>query len=167
MARSGHAGAAVEEAAELRVVLARLHRQLRARSGHDITPSQASALARIEQCGPLRLGTLAEAEGTTPATLSRVIDSLAQRGLIERFTDPVDGRASLVRLSEEGGALLADLRARSTAALRTALGCLSEAERGVLQRALPVLGTLTDLLQGGGDDITHVAVTVGDHGTTS
>ena len=38
---------AVEEASGLRVALVRIYRQLRARSGSDITPSQSSALARI------------------------------------------------------------------------------------------------------------------------
>src|SRR5664280_2715863 len=89
---------AVEEATGLGVAIVRIQRQLRARSGSDMTPSQSSALARIEQDGPLRLGALAELEGTTAATMSRVIDSLADRSLIERVPDPVDGRASLVRL---------------------------------------------------------------------
>ena len=65
--------AAVEEASDLRVALLRIQRQLRARSGSDITPSQSSALSRIEQAGPVRLGSLAELEGTTAATMSRVI----------------------------------------------------------------------------------------------
>jgi hypothetical protein len=51
-------------------------------------PSQSSALSRIEQAGPVRLGSLAELEGTTAATMSRVIDSLADRQLIERVPDP-------------------------------------------------------------------------------
>ena len=83
----------VEEASGLRVALVRIHRQLRVHSGTDITLSQSSALARIEQVGPVRLGALAELEGTTPATMSRVIDSLADRSLIERVPDPLDGRA--------------------------------------------------------------------------
>ncbi|HEY5098035.1 MAG TPA: MarR family transcriptional regulator, partial [Acidimicrobiales bacterium] len=81
---------AVEEASALRVALVRIQRQLRAKSGADITPSQSSALARIEQSGPVRLGSLAELEGTTAATMSRVIDSLADRRLIERVADPLD-----------------------------------------------------------------------------
>lgn len=137
---------AVEEAARLRVVLLRFYRQVRSHSGHDITPSQSSALSRIEQCGPLRLGALAEAEGTTPATLSRLIDGLAGRGLIERLPDPCDGRASLIQLSPQGGALLAELRSRSTAALRAALSCLSDEQRAVLAGALPVLEALTDAM---------------------
>jgi DNA-binding MarR family transcriptional regulator len=137
----------VEEASDLRVALVRVYRQLRMRAGSGITPSQSSALARIESDGPVRLGTLAELEGTTPATMSRVIDSLADLGLIERVTDPLDGRARLVQLSPEGGALLTDLRRRNTEALRTAIADLDDAERATVTAAIPVLQHLSDLLQ--------------------
>jgi DNA-binding MarR family transcriptional regulator len=139
--------ATVGEASGLRVALVRIYRQLRVRSGSDITPSQSSALARIEDAGPIRLGTLAELEGTTAATMSRVVDSLELRGLIERVPDPLDGRASLVRLSPDGGAMLQDLRARNTEALRGALDQLSAEERDVVRVAIPVLERLSTLLQ--------------------
>ncbi len=140
---------AVEEASGLRVALLRIQRQLRSKTASDITPSQSSALARIEQSGPVRLGTLAELEGTTAATMSRVIDSLADRHLIERVPDPLDGRASLVRLSPQGGALLHEIRARYTEVLRGALAELTGEEQRVLRRAVPVLERLSDLLQSG------------------
>ncbi len=138
---------AVEEATGLRVAIVRIQRQLRARSGSDITPSQASALARIEQDGPLRLGALAELEGTTAATTSRVIDSLSDRNLIERVPDPLDGRASLVQLSPEGGALVHELRTNYTEALRNALSELTPAERKVIRETIPVMARLSELLQ--------------------
>jgi len=141
------ADGSVEEASGLRVALVRIHRQLRARSGSDITLSQSSALARIEQEGPVRLGTLAELEGTTAATMSRVIDSLADRHLIERVADPLDGRARLVRLSPEGGALLRGIRTRNTEVLRSALDQLDDDERRVVREAIPVLEHLSDRLQ--------------------
>jgi DNA-binding MarR family transcriptional regulator len=140
-------GDAVEEAAGLLVALTRINRQLRARAvNKDVTPSQTSALARIEQLGPLRLGVLAEVEGTTAATMCRVIDTLELRNLITRVPDPDDGRASNLQLSDEGGALLAELRSRSTEALRGALSDLSRAEHGVVLQAIAMLERLSDLL---------------------
>jgi DNA-binding MarR family transcriptional regulator len=141
--------AEVEEAAELRVILVRLQRQLRARSDNYLTPSQVSVLARVEQSGPLRMGALAEAEGTSPATVCRLIDSLAQDGLIERVPDPLDGRASLVQASVEGASLLGAVRAQGTAALRGALDDLSPREQSLIRNALPALQALTDRLQTG------------------
>ena len=146
-----HAGGydvdAVEEATGLGVAIVRIQRQLRARAGSDMTPSQSSALARIEQDGPLRLGALADLEGTTAATMSRVIDSLSDRSLIERVPDPLDGRASLVRLRPEGGELLHRLRARYTEALRSALSELTPAEQKVIHDTIPVMARLSELLQ--------------------
>ena len=143
----GQQAGAIEEASGLRVALVRIHRQLRVHSGTDITLSQSSALARIEQAGPVRLGTLAELEGTTAATMSRVIDSLGDRSLIERVVDPLDGRARLVQLSPEGGALLREIRTRNTEAIRAAVAGLDGDERRVLSEAIPVLEHLSDLMQ--------------------
>ena len=140
---------AVGEATDLRVALVRIQRQLRSKTASDITPSQSSALSRIEQSGPVRSGTLAELEGTTAATMSRVIDSLADRHLIDRVPDPLDGRASLVRLSPQGGALLNEIRARYTEVLRGAMAELTDEEQRVVRRAVPVLERLSDLLQAG------------------
>lgn len=142
-------GDAVREAAGLLVALTRITRQLRARSrsaSDDVTPSQTSALARIEQLGPLRLGTLAEAEGTSAATMCRVVDGLEERSLITRVPDPDDGRASNLQLSSEGGALLSELRARSTEVLRSALAELSADERDVVIETIAVLERLGELL---------------------
>ena len=142
-------GDAVGEAAGLLVALTRISRQLRARSRSavdDVTPSQTSALARTEQLGPLRLGTLAEVEGTSAATMCRVVDRLEERKLITRVPDPVDGRASNLESSREGGALLAELRARSTEALRSALGELNVDEHEVVAATISVLERLSDLM---------------------
>ncbi len=139
----------MREAAGLLVALTRINRQLRARSrsaSDDVTPSQTSALARIEQLGPLRLGTLAEAEGTSAATMCRVVDGLEERRLITRVPDPDDGRASNLQLSSEGGALLSELRARSTEVLRSALAELSADERDVVIETIAVLERLGELL---------------------
>lgn len=89
---------------------------------------------------------LAEAEGTTAATMCKVIDSLEERALIERVADPQDGRASLIQLGAQGGALLSELRQRSTEALRTAMGEMTAVERETISRAIPVLEHLSELL---------------------
>ena len=133
-------------ATTLMVALARVHRQLRVLSTNDITSSQISALARIKQMGPLRMGALAEAEGTTAVTMCKVINGLEERRLITRVPDPLDGRASLVEVGREGETLLSDLRARSTEALRGALAELNGAEHENVVAAIPVLERLSDIL---------------------
>jgi DNA-binding MarR family transcriptional regulator len=146
------ADAALDTAVALRVAVARIHRALRARAERQVTASQSSALARIEQLGPVRLGVLAHHEGVTAATMSKVVDGLEERGLIERVADEADGRASLVRLSVDGSATLNDLRATSTLAISAALSEIGASERAELSRALPVLERLAELLTAGPSD---------------
>lgn len=136
----------VQDATRLRVALTRLTRQLRTRSAVDVSPSQISALTRLDQCGPLRLGALAEAEGTSAPTVSRMVDILEERRLVERVPDPADGRASLIGLTRQGRVLLDELRERSTELLRSGLDELSAADREALRAALPVLEALVERL---------------------
>lgn len=136
----------LETAVDLRVAVARIHRALRTRPDRQVTASQSSALARIEQDGPVRVGVLAALEGVSAATMSKVVDALAEHGLIERVADEADGRASLVRLSRDGAATLHELRTSSTLAISTALGELSRVEASTLRAALPVLARVAELM---------------------
>ena len=137
----------VNTAVGLRVAVARIYRSLRARSDHQLTPSATSALARIAHGGPLRLGVLAQLEGIAPATMSKVVDNLETQRFIVRVPDVLDGRASLIELSDEGVALLHQIRSISTRAIDQALASLSATERGALDRAVPILEKLSELLQ--------------------
>lgn len=136
----------VNEAVALRVALTRVHRQLRIRIGSDLTASQASALARIEQAGALRLTALAELEGISSATMNKVVDSLVQRGLIERVADPLDRRAHLLQLGSDGNDLLLEIRARNTESLRAAISALNDRERETIRETIPALEHLSELL---------------------
>jgi DNA-binding MarR family transcriptional regulator len=139
--------ASVNTAVGLRVAVARIYRSLRARSDHQLTPSATSALARIAHGGPLRLGVLAQLEGIAPATMSKVVDNLETQRFIVRVPDVLDGRASLIELSDEGAALLHQIRSTSTRAIDQALASLSDTERSALDRAVPILEKLSELLQ--------------------
>jgi len=136
----------VSTAVGLRVAVARIYRSLRSRSDHQLTPSGTSALARVANEGPLRLGALAQLEGIAPATMSKVVDHLAAQGLLVRVPDALDGRASLIELSKKGVALLHEIRSTSTFAIDQALASLSIEERATLDLAVPILEKLSDLL---------------------
>ena len=62
-----------EAAARLRVAITRLQRQLRQQSFGDLTLSQWSALVTIEMRGPMRIGDLAEREGVSAPTATRLV----------------------------------------------------------------------------------------------
>ena len=137
----------IDTAVALRVAVTRIHRALRTRPDWPITPSQASALSRIEQVGPIRLGVLAGLENIAPATMSKVVDCLEDLALIKRIPDELDGRASLVQISDLGSTMLYDLRTASAMAIHDALTTLSHAEQAQIRLALPVLEKLAERLQ--------------------
>lgn len=58
--------------------------------------------------GALTIGELGERRNLSPSGISRSVDRLAKIGLVERRTNPADGRSLLVGLTREG---LARLRA--------------------------------------------------------
>ncbi|MFD4526062.1 MarR family winged helix-turn-helix transcriptional regulator [Streptomyces sp. NPDC058470] len=74
-----------------------------ARAVHpDLESSAYGLLFRLEECGRQRATELAAYIGVGKATMSRQLRALEDLGLIAREPDPADGRAWLVRLTEEG-----------------------------------------------------------------
>lgn len=139
-------------ATALRVTIARIYRALRLSATSGITPSQSSVLFRIEQSEPVRMGVLAQHERITPATLSKVVDSLESLGLVEREPDPLDGRVTLVKVSMVGRQLLETQRTASTRALEHALAKLTPADREVLLQSMSSLEKLAETLLSGTDE---------------
>ena len=132
-----------EIAARLRLTATRLHRQLRREAGVDLTPSQISALAAIDNHGPLTLGSLAEHENVSAPSITKVTAVLEQRGLVTRRADPSDRRVQFVTATAAGSTLVAESRRRKTAWLTSRVRELSPIQRQQLTDALDVLDALT------------------------
>lgn len=84
----------------------------------------------------MRLSRLAELMAVDISVTSRHVTHVAERGWIERETDPGDGRCRILRLTPAGHALLAELGARYTAALEKALADWSAQDIDVLNTLL-------------------------------
>jgi DNA-binding MarR family transcriptional regulator len=128
----------------LRVALARLARRLRKHELAGLTPTQLAALATVERSGPMRLGDLAAAEGIAPSTLTRLVTALEDSGLVRRFADPSDARASTLAITPRGHDTLERLRTETTMVLTQSLRLLTPAQRATLAEALPVLEQLAE-----------------------
>ncbi|TWP33549.1 MarR family transcriptional regulator [Leekyejoonella antrihumi] len=77
-----------------------------------LSPHQARALGVIARhCteGRLRLSDLAEHLRIAPRSATEVVDALEQRGLVARAPNPDDRRAIVLRLTDEGSALRAQI----------------------------------------------------------
>lgn len=128
----------------LRLVIARLYRQLAQASADDLnlTYAQLSALARTQEHGPLRIGELAAQEQVAAPSLTRTMAPLAAAGLVARQPDPSDGRSWLVSVTPEGAALLGRIRRKRSELLTRRIARLDSVQLDTLLAALPVLEQL-------------------------
>jgi DNA-binding MarR family transcriptional regulator len=67
-----------------------------------LSASAALVVNRLHSEGPMRLTALAEAEGASQSGMTQLVQRMERQGLLERWSDPDDGRASLVMLGEAG-----------------------------------------------------------------
>jgi DNA-binding MarR family transcriptional regulator len=86
------------------LVAALVHQRRSARDPEpgELSTFQSLALASIVDLGALRLGSLADALGTTDATASRTVDVLELHGFAARRPDSGDGRGVLVEPTSAG-----------------------------------------------------------------
>jgi DNA-binding MarR family transcriptional regulator len=137
-------GAPAIDVTRLRVAIARLSRRLRKHELAGLTPTQLSALATVEQAGPLRLGDLAAAERIAPSTLTRLVSVLEDRGYVQRRAVPGDARAWTLVVTSRGHEVLDRIRQENTALLADSLLTLSPDQLAALAAALPALEQLAD-----------------------
>ncbi len=138
-------GVDTETAQRLRMAIGKLARVLRpteASLAADLTPTRAAVLLTTVRSGPVRLAEVAEQEGLNPTLLSRTVANLAQDGLITRTPDAVDRRAAWLEATPAGHELAERIRAERTRAVQLALSELSDADRRMLEAALPALEQL-------------------------
>lgn len=136
-----------ELASRLRLAVARLSRRIRqqaASAGEELTASTHGALATIERLGPITLGDLAAVEQVQPPSMTRIVARLEEWGYVARIVDPADRRVARAVITDTGRELLARSRTRKDAYLARRVAELTDAERALLARALPLLERLQD-----------------------
>lgn len=139
---------ATRTAAKLRLAITRTARRLRQEAGVGLSPSQGAALATIERHGPLTPSELAAAERIQRPTATRLLAKLEAAGLAGRQADPADRRSSLVTITAQGRALLAESRAHKDAYLARRLRELDAGDRATLARAAEILESLLECRDG-------------------
>lgn len=134
-------GTAVHTAREVRIVMGRLRRRLRATyDRRDLTASQTALLSRLDRDGPRSASELAAAERVRPQSVAASLAVLEERGLVERRRDPADGRRQVVSLTPAGAAFLGTSRAAGEEWLARALDeHLDDDERRTVLAAMALL----------------------------
>lgn len=114
---------AVDELGDAVVELVRIWRCVGRRVADHQSPSPLGILemARLLGDGEHRLSEIAELRGVDQSVISRQIGELQRQDLVSRRPDPSDRRASLVRLTPQGHALLESVRKLRQGWLRDAL----------------------------------------------
>ncbi|OFJ53327.1 Rv0880 family HTH-type transcriptional regulator [Mycolicibacterium grossiae] len=132
-------------ASDLSLATVRLARQLRfRRPDSPVSLSQLSALATLAKEGPMTPGALAVRERVRPPSMTRVIASLVDLGLVDRSAHPDDGRQVLVAVSRAGAELIEVERRASREWLQQRLAALTAEQRGVLLEAADLMSALVD-----------------------
>jgi DNA-binding MarR family transcriptional regulator len=103
----------------------------------DLTPSRHRLLRVVARAGePQRQTALAAALDVVPRSVTSLVDDLESAGLVERRPDPTDRRATLVAVTDEGRAVLAEADRQRRRHADELLGRLEPAERDELLRLL-------------------------------
>lgn len=106
----------------------------------DIQPAHAAAIQPLwENPDGLRLTALAQTARITKQSMGALVDSLEDRGYVERVEDPDDGRASRVRLTARGRRFARDARAFAHEIETRIAARIGESRLKVLHDALELL----------------------------
>jgi MarR family transcriptional regulator for hemolysin len=109
-----------------------------------ISRAQWAVLIRIERTEGLKQSELAEMLDLQPITLTRLLDRLADSGLIERRADPNDRRANRLYLMPAAKPLLGQLTELGADMMETVLEGLSATS---IERMLKELSAVKDNLR--------------------
>ena len=97
-------------------------------AGHDLSFSQYITLKKLA-LGTTGATDLARAAELNPGAMTRLIDKLIERGLVERHADPDDRRVVRIQLSEQGQAIWRDIDQCGNRVRERAMSGMDEAQR--------------------------------------
>jgi DNA-binding MarR family transcriptional regulator len=131
-------------AGALRVSIGLLVRRLRqTKARGELTLPETSALARLDRSGPTTSSALAKLEQISPQSMGATLGGLEDRGLLERHSDPADGRRVVLSLTAAGMQALQNRRDAGNKALAEALALgFTPAEISQLQAVAPLIERL-------------------------
>lgn len=113
-------------------------------TGHDLTLAQWRALVVISSSKGVRASDVADRIGMTRPSMSRLVRRLERRGVVSVHSDPLDGRAAILRATANGRQMHLATLARRRELMAEALA----ARAGVLPDDLATgLAAIADALE--------------------
>lgn len=107
--------------------------------GLNLTVPQLKSLLFIANHPDTNATRLAAALGVTPANVTGIIDRLVEQGLVFRKENPNDRRALVLKITEKGESLLANLRERRSSRMLEILNHMSAEDLSYLAKGLAAL----------------------------
>jgi DNA-binding MarR family transcriptional regulator len=104
-----------------------------------IGPAQLSALSVLVFGGAKTVSELATIEQVRPPTMSRIVDGLVKKKLVQRVEDEADRRTVRVNATAKGEKLMQAGKARRVKALATRFESLSAGELKTLHEAAQLM----------------------------
>jgi DNA-binding MarR family transcriptional regulator len=130
-------------ASDLAIAVVRLTRHLRGRrAASPVSLTQLSALATLNREGPMTPGAIAARERVQPPSMTRVIASLADLGMVKREPHPTDGRQVIVTLSQSGTDVVVDEANAREEWLRAQLKRLDDEQMCTLREAVGIIESI-------------------------
>jgi DNA-binding MarR family transcriptional regulator len=120
-------------------LLRRLHK---ADAALGVSSTRLSALSVLVLGGPRTLGQLADAEGVTDPSMTRLVRAMEAEGLVARSRSPHDARLVIIRATEQGAEVLQRGRDQRVAVLADLVRTLPDADQRCLDRASGILDDL-------------------------
>ncbi|WP_431233763.1 MarR family winged helix-turn-helix transcriptional regulator [Mycolicibacterium psychrotolerans] len=108
----------------------------------ELSVSAMEVLHTLSVEGPTRITTLSEAIHVSQPAMTQLIQRLGRRNLVARVTDPEDGRATVVNLTQSARDLLHRLRNEDNEKLAAMLATLSASDQEALRLAMHVAGPI-------------------------
>ncbi|GAB4278859.1 MAG: hypothetical protein Kow0056_11580 [Coriobacteriia bacterium] len=102
----------------------------------DITPPQYMVMGALNERGLVRVSDVASHLGVSVAAASMLIQSLVERGFVERSDDPDDRRVTLVGLTGEGARLFRTVEGLRRGFMERITGALSTQELEAMLRTM-------------------------------
>jgi DNA-binding MarR family transcriptional regulator len=125
-------------------VIGQLTRRLRSARG-GLSHSLLSALVSVAKHGPIRLAELAQVELVSAPSITRLVAELEAKELVSRTTDPADGRASLIQVTDAGLEAVHVARRVRQQIVAELFERLSAEEVAAIEAALPALERMIEL----------------------
>jgi DNA-binding MarR family transcriptional regulator len=111
-------------------------------AGEELSHAQFELLIELDERGELPAGELAAAARLTPATVTQMLDHLAESGHVERVRSETDRRVVVSRLTEQGRAKIEAKRAAWQGRWQAALGDMPDRDLRAATRVLEKLGAM-------------------------